>query len=346
MLNRFLSAGITAAALFALTALSLPAFAQVTYLADVDASGLPSILNTTFTSLPPGITAQQSSGIDEHTGLLISMPGYVSYNTQTGAQSGHHFLPGSVKLSDFSLAAVYYDNTPSPRYRSYFLTAQGGLVQWDLLTLQVVLASPIIDAGDVPFSLSAASNDAIAMIYGDGGSLIGFTLNKDTGATTQIFDSNGGSGVGEFSDARFLSYGPDGRLYVLDYGNNRIQGLDPSSGYASVFQFNLNPGVPLTNTQFSISSSGNFIFGDGAGGGSVYDSAGNFVEAFSLPSGSYVPGRTGKYHTAVLPDGNLLVYDATGEHLYSLAVAPEPGSFALLGMVALPIVGMIRRRTR
>lgn len=46
------------------------------------------------------------------------------------------------------------------------------------------------------------------------------------------------------------------------------------------------------------------------------------------------------------PDGNLLVYDATGQHLYALAtVVPEASTFAL-ALPALAMVGAVVLRKR
>ena len=175
-------------------------------------------------------------------------------------------------------------------------------------------------------SLSVSAMGVVTMIADDHGYLV----NELTGAGTAIFDANGGgSGPGEFINARYQIYAPNGLLYVLDYGNDRLQMLNPANFFAPVGAFNLQTGVTTANMQFAIGLNGNVYLGDGLGGGSVYAADGAYLSSFSAPGST--PGNFGMnpYVTAD-PEGNVFVFDSTGAHQYvDASVVPEPSACAL-----------------
>jgi hypothetical protein len=360
----------------ALTALGVvatavaPARAQVTYRTDVpiDTTRVSFLLSTPYTPLAQGETPNGGASPPPHLGLIfgigpINRPSYFTYDTRTGEPlSPDPGIMPSIILDQSSHLAMYYEQgTATPGPRGYFFTALSQLIEYNFVTL-TIQTSPIVDSMVQVYAMSASRHNGVALTGMDVDGFIngvngGFFVDADTGAATPIFSLNGGSALGQFAtDTRFLSYGPNGLLYVLDYGNNRVQGLDPTNGYAPVFAFTLSSSSPITNSQFSLDSAGNFYFGDGAGGGSVYDAAGNFVEAFSLPAGSYTAVGPGQAYTSATTDGTLLVYDPTGMHFYSLgaaAAAPEPSSLALpaVSLLAIAPAGTrlrvrTRRRTR
>jgi hypothetical protein len=157
---------------------------------------------------------------------------------------------------------------------------------------------------------------------------IGYTFDPNSGAEAAVFGLGGnadGNGPGEFNNARYHSYGPDGRCYVLDYGNGRVQVLDPNDSYAYVSEIAIDAGV--VNMTFAIDpNSGKLYLGDGAGGGFVYEPDGTFVEHFMLPEGSYTNPFTNGInpYLATTQDGYVFVLDNTGAHQYSMPPPPTP----------------------
>ena len=196
-----------------------------------------------------------------------------------------------------------------------------------------------------PSSLAAANRTTVTAIAD--GSL--FSINFDTGAATQRFAIAGGALPGEFSlETAFHTYGPDGLLYVLDYGNGRVQSLDPAAAFAPVGEIALQSGVTTANMQFAIGPTGNLYLGDGLGGGSSYAADGTFLGAFSLPGTvtGITPRAGSQFYLSTDATGGVYAFDTTGFHQYADAsVVPEPGASALvLGSVAAILV--LRRRQR
>ena len=139
----------------------------------------------------------------------------------------------------------------------------------------------------------------------------------------------------------FMSYGADGLLYVLDYGNGRIASFDPENTFAAVSSFDLESGVTTANEQFAIGINGSFYLSDGLGGGSYYNSDGVFQGIFALPEGTEAAPYSGKSFINTDASGAILVYDAeTGLHQYQdMSIIPEPSTYALaLGSVLFAVM--------
>lgn len=80
-------------------------------------------------------------------------------------------------------------------------------------------------------------------------------------------------------NAFYLPFAPDGKLYVLDYGNERMVSFDPGNGFEQIGEFSLcteltPEDLQIANTQFAIGRDGSFYLGDGLGGGSPYGADG------------------------------------------------------------------------
>ncbi len=111
--------------------------------------------------------------------------------------------------------------------------------------------------------------------------------------------------------------GADGLTRLLDYDNARVLTLNRSPGEGeSVIQgsFALDAGVTSVNS-LGVSSWGNIYVGDGSGGGSVYNLAGDLLQTFSTTTSVAVPVLGDPYINA-LKDGTIDVFDATGYHQY------------------------------
>jgi hypothetical protein len=175
----------------------------------------------------------------------------------------------------------------------------------------------------------------------------GYSVDPGTGAVTEIFEIAGGTALGEFSvDTHFHAYGANGLMYVLDYGNGRMQMLDPEDSFAAVGQFDLQAGVTTANFQFAIGSTGNIYLGDGVGGGSFYTADGTYGGLFTLP-GAVVGTPPPEFSSSYLStdqNGGVYVFDSTGFHQYrDASVVPEPSTAGLLAG-AVFLMAMRRRR--
>jgi hypothetical protein len=159
------------------------------------------------------------------------------------------------------------------------------------------------------------------------------------GGYSLVFGDLGG-GPGQFNDARYQAYGPNDLLYVLDYGNNRMQMLDPANNFDYAGEFPLNPSVTTANIQFGIGPEGNFYLGDGQGGGSWYDSDGTFLGSFALPGAVISQDLSGTPYLTTDFSGHVYVFDETGFHQFS--TVPEPSTAALV-LGVLTLGGMMKR---
>lgn len=120
-----------------------------------------------------------------------------------------------------------------------------------------------------------------------------------------------GSGPGQLSNPSALNIGPDGLLYVLDSGNNRIQKFDRTTG-AYRGEFSLPGGVTVSPTSLAISTEGHLYLGDGVGGGFVFNLTGTLLSTFHPPAAdpSWVDG--GLIAGSSVGVGSFLSYDGKG----------------------------------
>jgi hypothetical protein len=245
-----------------------------------------------------------------------------------------------LKLDKNSRAAMTGFGTAVPKM--YFFNYAGEVVTFNPTT-HVIESEQFADSVTDSFSLAVSSGGHATLIGTDlNGTHGGYSVNTETGATTRLFSTDGD---GSFSSTTFYqSYGADGLLYVLDYGNNRMQVLDPDNAFAAVREFTLQGTV--ANMQFAMSFGGSIFLGDGAGGGSMYSSTGTLLDTFALPAGSYTnpfPALSNSY-VDYTPDGHVFVFDTTGAHQY--AVVPEPATWGFLSGIALLSLALMRRRSR
>jgi hypothetical protein len=204
------------------------------------------------------------------------------------------------------------------------------LVTFDVATSSVLYAPSLDFINNSASSIAVSQGGELTMIADD----TGYLVNTSSGIGTPIFSETGGDAPGQFNDALYQSYGPDGLLYVLDYGNGRVQALDPANNFAPVSEFNLESGVVTANMQFAISNTGVFYFGNGTGGGSSYAPDGTYLGSFSSPVDT--PGALGQSYVSADGNGNVFVFDTTGAHEF--INTPEPSTF-WLGLIG--IVGVI-----
>jgi hypothetical protein len=194
-----------------------------------------------------------------------------------------------------------------------------------------------------PESSIATSQQGQPTAIGDKTGWLVTTTGASAGAGTPILYDTGGTALGQFSDALYESLGPDGLLYVLDYGNGRVQSPDPADGFAPVGEFNLESGVTTANMQFAISNTGVFYFGDGEGGGSSYAPDGTYLGSFSSPvTGTGILGQ--QPYISADGDGDIFVFDSTGSHEFTdVSSAPEPSTISLM-LTGIAGAAIYRRR--
>lgn len=226
------------------------------------------------------------------------------------------------------------------------LGRQNALITFDLADrvetsinqLRMVSLAPNLNS-----SMAASQSGAVTIMTSAG---FGYAVSP-TGDATAAFGSGIGSGPGQFDGAIYHIYSPNGRMYVLDYGNSRVQMFNPDDYFAYVGEFALQAGVTTANMQFAIGPDGTVYLGDGLGGGSAYTADGQYLSSFSLPGDAYEPPPGGgqSYVTADM-SGQVYVYDATGFHQYEVNAAPEPSSFALLATGVFLGALVKRRRAR
>jgi hypothetical protein len=222
---------------------------------------------------------------------------------------------GDIKLNGLSLQAASGIGTSETRIA--ILGQRNVLYHYDR-TRRAVVWQPGLPLHRV-YSIAAANRvDLTAIATASAGSpSVGYSIDQQTGVTTEVFGLSGeGSAPGQFSSAYYHTYGPNGLLYVLDYGNNRVQSLDPNNAYAPVSQFSFASGVTTANMQFAIGSNGTIYLGDGLGGGSAYTSGGSFLGAFALPVPANPPPNGVTPYVSADQTGAVFVFDGTGFHQY------------------------------
>ena len=186
-------------------------------------------------------------------------------------------------------------------------------------------ADAVFVAGDTTLVLEA-DLDRVTAIQGDG--------------TTAALFGGSGDGPGQFRDPRAMELGPDGRLYIADTGNHRIEVFEgPRFEFAlSIGSFGrglgdlASPlGLAVTETEIFVADSLNNRI-------AVFDLDGHATRAFGTRGSG--PGELSRpTDVAVDAEGNAYVtdswnhrvqkFDAAGEHVLSWGdFGPHPGFFA------------------
>jgi streptogramin lyase len=161
-----------------------------------------------------------------------------------------------------------------------------------------------------------------------------------------------------------LAFGPDGKLYVASSLSSQILVFDPATGnYLGTFgpQIYQISGLAFGNGHLYVASGipGSNAFGILNLDGSVFASFNDTMHL--LTPGGMVVGPDTKLYIASYGNGNVVRYNADGSYdttlvqgsgvglsgpIYvALAGVPEPSSVALLGVGALGIAVIARRRS-
>jgi DNA-binding beta-propeller fold protein YncE len=135
----------------------------------------------------------------------------------------------------------------------------------------------------------------------------------------------GTSGAGTLNSPSALALGPDGLLYVVDAGNNRIAAFNTDGDFISDFDL-LEPVDP---SAVAIGSNGWMYLADGNGGGDIYDIyTGTLLGSFQ--SSALNNPTPGSRTSLALDEGHLYLYDAnSGLHVFEIPT-PEPATGPML----------------
>jgi len=188
------------------------------------------------------------------------------------------------------------------------------------LTPQVTLYAQSINLDQMPGGMAVG---ATGQIYFSTDSGIHEYANP-----TAIPTTFANSGLGQLSGSGALAVGPNGTVYALDPGNNRI------AIYSATGTF--EAAIPLTGTTAStalaVSNSGLVFTANGNGGGNIYSTATDaLLDSFSSSAqdGAGFQGSTSLY---LDPNNELYLYDSvTGFHVFDTSSVPEPGERGAAG---------------
>ena len=271
--------------------------------------------------------------------MLITDQSYYRYTASTTSLPSQ--FPTAIKDNSSSFAATTGLQTNDPQV--YLLSTQTfQFYRFDLSTYTLELPTPSIKFVNNEVDSLAASQTGGVTLAADSGHF--WSVDPITGDGTLLFDGNGGgTAPGQFSNALYQDYGPTGLLYVLDYGNQRVQALDPANAFAPVSQFSLQSG--LANMPFAIGPNGSFYFGDGNGGGQAYTSTGTYEGAFTSPVSSSIAALGNQPYLNVDSKGDVFVFDSTGAHqFFDTSAVPEPSTWAMF-VFGLAGLFVMRRRS-
>lgn len=321
--------------MLSLAVLATQAFAQnVTYQQEVAfPSGVSPVLATVYDPVSPATVSDPGS----HWLTAASSANQLQYSVFSPTSATSPFQQvNSISVDGTARVAATGYGTNSARL--YVYTFLGQIVTYDP-GIPGIVSSPLVDAVSQMFSLTVRANGTASLIgtdFSDGKNGI-YALNLQTGGATRMLLADG-SGLLS-STTLYEHFGADGLLYALDYGNHRIEVLDPNNAFTQVRQFAIQGTV--ANEQFAMGFDGSIFLGDGEGGGQMYSSTGDLLSTFTLPAGSYTSPFTNgiQSYVDVTPDNHVYVFDTTGAHQYN--IVPEPSALALLGVGVLSI---LRRR--
>lgn len=314
--------------LFCLLACTVSAFAEVNYVRNI---AMPD-----FFEGSPILSTSQSPifGDGYRVPDTLSQHGYASLDVSTGTFGEQLSYPDFVLIPSSILAWV---GQSSPGTYSISLTNRQILV-FNVDRVEATAPVRLKKDGELfapqnAYSVAALSLNPISLLADTSH----YTVDPFTGETTE----RSLAGV-DTATTRFMAYGADGMLYVLDYGNERIASFDPTNAFAPIvsFQLNFETDTTVANQQFAIGVNGSFYLADGQGGGSYYNSLGQYQGTFGLPTDPVLGPYTGASFINTDAEGNIFVYDsAKGLHQYQdTSAVPEPGTVALIGLAGLALL--------
>ncbi len=277
---------------------------------------------------------------------LVTRQQYQEVNSQTGVGGDTINFSTGLFLNSLSLAALagletrYHPEATAEGPMLFLINSQRSIITYEFQSLGITNIQPVTGVLGGLTSLAAESRTSpqLSLIAG----ALHYSLNATTGVATQttVMSSL------DPTLALYQSFAPNGLLYVLDYGNERMVSFDPDDAFAQVGSFGLNTGITTANVQFAIGRTGSFYLADGLGGGSYYDSTGTFQGTFSLPGETVGDPYTGASYVSTDAEGSVYVFDsATGFHQYQdTSVVPEPSSAALVAMALGGAISLRRAR--
>jgi hypothetical protein len=260
------------------------------------------------------------------------------------------FLPTPTRVNPTSRTAMAGVNTTEP-----ILYVWGARAVLHTIRLNIAEPGDPIVTSFFPVamgfvhSMAAADRTNLTMLGTGDGHIVGlYSVDVNDGSLVRSITFTPGTAPGEFSlETYYHTYAPNGLVYLLDYGNSRMQAFDPADDFSFVSEFAFESSVLTANMQFAIGPTGKLYLGDGLGGGSYYSATGDFLGTFSLDTPFDPTLDIGVPYLSTDSFGHIYVFDNTGFHQYlDTAVVPEPASFAwLLGAGALFFTYIRRRRT-
>ena len=192
---------------------------------------------------------------------------------------------------------------------------------------------------EVPFAVEFGeavngTTFAAADVSASSGTVQGLRLMPQFNAT---FGSHGSSD-GQFDGPRGAAVDGEGRIYVADTNNNRVQIFDPALGHVDTIggpgsgdgEF-MNPGAVAVNA----SSGAIYVADTGNHRVQVFDRAGAYVEDvpghFSNPSGVAVDGTTGYVYVADRNNNVVQVFDSDRANVANITSLLNPYGVAVDG---------------
>ena len=265
------------------------------------------------------------------------------FQPQAGQLSTRFDLPDELKVSRLlSISTRVGVGTSDPVLRVV------GRVR-TIFTVSLARVPIVMSSFQVPLaifhSIAAPDRTNLTVIGGDTHIAGLYSINSETGDAVQVITFTSGTAPGEFSlETYYHAYAPNGRVYLLDYGNNRMQMLDPANAFSYVSEFALETSVTTANMQFAIGPTGNLYLGDGLGGGSYYSAEGDFLGTFSLDTPVDPALDIGAPYLSADSSGGVYVFDNTGFHQYiNVSTVPEPSTY-FLAISGLLMASILRRR--
>lgn len=144
-----------------------------------------------------------------------------------------------------------------------------------------------------------------------------FKWRTGKNASISAFGSNG-NGDGEFYNAEGIDIGPNGKLYISDKNNKRVQILDKNGSFISKFgSYGSAPGQFYSPSDLVCMNNGNIVISDwDANYLHYFDENGTFIKRINHSAP--------RYRVSIAKDGTLFsrsrLRNANGEQIDSLLI--------------------------